>query len=309
MTLHIRGLRLARQDGAHLLGPLDLDLPPGGRLALVGESGSGKSLLVQALFGVLPPGVRQAGGEVEAFGARLDRPGAARDRIRGARLGWVPQDPLQALNPFLTVADHLALLPGVHRRERKKAALARLSPLLSRLRLPEDGAFLKRFPHELSGGQRQRLCLAMALSCDPELLVLDEPTTALDPGVQAEFLDLMGGLQAERGLGFLWITHDLGVVASICERILVLYGGEAMEAGPAPRLLASPRHPYTARLLSAARREPSTEGGFLPAPGERPGGCPFAPRCGHARAACGSWSPWRGEAGDGFRCEHPLPSI
>ena len=309
MTLHIRGLRLERQDGAHLLGPLDLDLEPGDRLALVGESGSGKSLLIQALFGVLPPGVQQAEGRVEAFGIRLDRAGSERDRIRGARLGWVPQDPLQALNPFMSAGDHLALLPGVHRGERKKAALARLAPLLARLRLPVDAAFLKRFPHELSGGQRQRLCLAMALSCDPELLVLDEPTTALDPGVQAEFLELMRGLQAERGLGFLWITHDLGVVASICERILVLYGGEAMEAGPAARLLGAPRHPYTARLLSAARREPSLEGGFLAAPGARAQGCPFTPRCAKAQPGCADWTPWQGEAWDGFRCEHPLPSI
>ncbi|HET8900530.1 MAG TPA: ABC transporter ATP-binding protein [Holophagaceae bacterium] len=308
MTLHVRNLRLARQDGAHLLGPLDLDLAPGGRLGLVGESGSGKSLLVQALFGVLPKGVFQTGGEITAFGTRLDRPGPERDRIRGARLAWVPQDPLQALNPFMNVADQLALLPGVHRKERKTAALERLTPLLERLRLPVDKAFLKRFPHELSGGQRQRLCLAMALSCDPELLVLDEPTTALDPGVQAEFLELIREIQAERAFGFLWITHDLGVVASLCDRIFVLYGGEPMEAGPAVRLLGGPRHPYTARLLSAARREPSTEGGFLPSPGERPAGCPFAPRCDRALPSCSFWAPWQGKPDDGFRCEHPLTS-
>ncbi|HET6330823.1 MAG TPA: ABC transporter ATP-binding protein [Holophagaceae bacterium] len=307
MTLQIRNLRLERQDGAHLLGPLDLDLAPGGRLGLVGESGSGKSLLVQALFGVLPKGVAQTGGWITAFGTRLDRPGPERDRIRGARLAWVPQDPLQALNPFMTVAEQLALLPGVHRKERKATAVARLTPLLERLRLPSDKAFLKRFSHELSGGQRQRLCLAMALSCDPELLVLDEPTTALDPGVQAEFLELIREIQAERSFGFLWITHDLGVVASLCDRILVLYGGEPMEAGPAARLLKNPTHPYTVRLLSAARREPSTEGGFLSSPGERPAGCPFAPRCDRALPSCAAWAPWQGGADDGFRCEHPLP--
>ena len=308
MTLQIRELRLERGDGAHLLGPLDLDLAAGSRLGLVGESGSGKSLLVQALFGVLPEGVRQTGGEVRAFGVRLDRPGPERDRVRGARIAWVPQDPLQALNPFMTAEEQLALLPGVHRREKRKAAVARLLPLLERLRLPTDRGFLKRFPHELSGGQRQRLCLAMALSCDPELLVLDEPTTALDPGVQAEFLELVRELQAERGLGFLWITHDFGVVASICDRILVLYGGEAMEAGPAARLIGGPRHPYTARLLSAARREPSMEGGFLAAPGGRGEGCPFTPRCDRAAASCAAWAPWQGSPEDGFRCEHPLPS-
>lgn len=308
MTLQIRELRLSRQDGAHLLGPLDLDMAPGDRLGLVGESGSGKSLLVQALFGVLPEGVVPASGTLSAFGADLARPGRARDAVRGARLAWVPQDPLQALNPFLSVGDQLALLPGVHRKERKAAALRRLAPLLDRLRLPGEPAFLNRFPHQLSGGQRQRLCLAMALSCDPELLVLDEPTTALDPGVQAEFLALMDELQRDRGLGYLWITHDLGVVAAACARILVLYGGQALEAGPAARLIQAPRHPYTARLLSAAQREPSIEGGFLPAPGARPEGCPFQPRCPRSDAACAAWAPWRGEAGDGLRCEHPLPS-
>ncbi len=306
MTLHLRELRLARQDGAHLLGPLNLDLAPGDRLGLVGESGSGKSLLIQALFGVLPRGVVQVSGEVHAFGTRLDQPHPGRDRIRGARLAWVPQDPLQALNPFMTVAEQLTLLPGVHRGECKALALTRLLPLLERLRLPTDHAFLKRFPHQLSGGQRQRLCLAMALSCDPELLVLDEPTTALDPGVQAEFLALIRELQAERNLGFLWITHDVGVVASLCERILVLYGGEALEAGPTSRLLDTPRHPYTARLLSAARREPSTEGGFLASPGARGEGCPFIPRCEWARASCAAWVPWQGPMEDGFRCESPL---
>ncbi|MBS1784178.1 MAG: ABC transporter ATP-binding protein [Acidobacteria bacterium] len=308
MTLRIRDLRIQRQDGAHLLGPLDLDLAPGDRVGLVGESGSGKSLLVQALFGVLPPGVRQEQGRIEAFGIAMDRPSSDRDRIRGARLSWVPQDPLQALNPFMTVADQVALLPGVHRNERKATAVVRLHPLLERLRLPTDSAFLARFPHELSGGQRQRLCLAMALSCDPELLILDEPTTALDPSVQAEFLDLIRDIQTERAFGFLWITHDLGVVASLCDRIVVLYGGEGMEAGPTRRLLEHPRHPYTARLLAAVRREPGEEGGFLAAPGERGEGCPFGPRCCRVLPSCAAWAPWQGEIQDGFRCEHPLPS-
>ncbi len=306
MNLTLRDLRLERQDRTHLLGPLDLDLAPGDRVGLVGESGSGKSLLVQAIFGVLPKGVRQATGRIEAFGVPMDQPGAARDRIRGARLAWIPQDSLQALNPFMTMAEQLALLPGVHRKERKAAAIMRLTPLLERLRLPTDRAFLKRFPHELSGGQRQRLCLAMALSCDPELLILDEPTTALDPSVQAEFLELIRSIQAERAFGFLWITHDLGVVASLCERILVLYGGLPMESGPTARLLDRPRHPYTARLLAAARREPALEGGFLPAPGERGEGCPFRPRCERAQPSCATWAPWQGEGENGFRCEHPL---
>jgi len=306
MSLIVEELVLQRADGVRLLGPLSLSLAHGERLGLAGESGSGKSLLARALFGVLPPGVVQTGGSMGAFGVHLDRPGPGRDAIRGARLAWVPQDPLGALNPLLTLGEHLSLLPGIHRQETQAAALRRLGPLLERLRLPGDASFLARFPHQLSGGQRQRLCLAMALSCDPELLVLDEPTTALDPLVQRDFLELMQELQRERSLGFLWITHDLAVASQVCERLLVLYGGAAMEAGPVARLLTAPRHPYTARLLQAARHQPTDEAGFLPAPQDRPAGCPFQPRCERAQTDCAAWGPWQGPVVDGLRCGHPL---
>src|SRR5664279_4437089 len=306
MSLDIDALVLQRTDGVRLLGPLSLTLAPGHRLGLVGESGSGKSLLLQALFGVLPTGVEQSGGSITAFGTRLEQPGPARDHVRGVRLAWVPQDPLQALNPFLTLGEHLALLPGIHRQEATQAALARLQPLLQQLGLPGDRAFLARWPHQISGGQRQRLCLAMALSCDPELLVLDEPTTALDPLAQRAYLNLILGLQRERGLGFLWITHDLGVAAEVCDLLLVLYGGASMETGPTEALLASPRHPYTARLLAAARRRPSDEAGFLPAPQARPTGCPFRPRCSRIQTSCAAWAAWQGTPAAGLRCESPL---
>lgn len=306
MSLVIDELVLQRADGVRLLGPVSLSLAPGDRLGLVGESGSGKSLLAQALFGTLPKGVLRRGGAITAFGVRMDGTGPERDRIRGARLAWVPQDPLQTLNPLLTLGEHLALLPGIHRKESCRTALARLAPSLERLRLPSGPAFLGRFPHQVSGGQRQRVCLAMALSCDPDLLVLDEPTTALDPTVQREFVDLVLDLQRERGLGFLWITHDLALAAAVCDRLLVLYGGESMEAGPASRLLSAPRHPYTARLLEAARREPSPESGFLAAPEDRPRGCPYQPRCATTQVTCGNRIPWWGTPEHGLRCERPL---
>jgi oligopeptide/dipeptide ABC transporter ATP-binding protein len=303
MTLRVDELALDRADGASLLAPLSFKLEPGDRKGLVGESGSGKSLLVQAIFGVLPKGVRQASGVITAFGVPMDRAHPGRDRIRGKRLAWVPQDPLQALNPFLKAQDQLTLLPRVHLKESRPEALRRLGPLLERLRLPQDRAFFRRYPHQISGGQRQRLLLAMALSCDPDLLILDEPTTALDPTVQAEFLTLVLELQQERNLGFLWISHDLGVVAAVTDRILVLYGGQAMEAGPTDRVIASPKHPYTRRLLSAARREPAIEAGFLPAPGQRVEGCPYQPRCPEEGAGCATWGPWKGDMEDGLRCE------
>jgi oligopeptide/dipeptide ABC transporter ATP-binding protein len=149
----------------------------------------------------------------------------------------------------------------------------------------------------------------MALSCDPELLILDEPTTALDPLMQRAFLDLMLDLQRERGLGFLWITHDLALASLACDRLLVLYGGQPLEAGSTARLLSAPRHPYTARLLEAARRQPSLESGFLSAPEDRPEGCPYQPRCAQTQASCPHWSPWKGSVWDGLRCDAPLEGI
>jgi ABC-type glutathione transport system ATPase component len=271
MSLRVEELLLRRSDGVRLLGPLSLSLAPGDRLGLLGESGSGKSLLVQALFGVLPPGVALAGGAMTAFGTPLGAPVPGREALRGARLAWVPQDPLQALNPLLTLAEHLVLLPALHRREPRRAALARLGPLLARLGLPRDPAFLDRFPHQLSGGQRQRLCLAMALSWDPELLILDEPTSALDPLAQKAFLDLVLRLQAERGLGFLWITHDLALAATACDRLLVLYGGSPLEAGPTATLLSAPRHPLHGPP-GGRRPGPAFDGGGLPPRPRRPAG-------------------------------------
>ncbi len=306
MSLVVEALVLERADGVRLLGPLGFALAPGDRLGLVGESGSGKSLLTQALFGALPPGVRQAGGAISAFGTRLDQPSDRRDSIRGARLAWVPQDPLGALNPLLSLGEQLALLPGLHRRETPGAALTRLAPLLERLGLPTGADFLSRRLHLLSGGQRQRLCLALALACDPELLVLDEPTTALDPLAQKAFVALVLGLQRERNLGFLWIIHDLALAATVCDNLLVLYGGQALEAGPTIRLLTAPSHPYTARLVAAARHQATGEAGFLPAPQDRPEGCPFGPRCPTTQTSCQRPAPWRGTLNDGLRCFHPL---
>lgn len=304
MNLRVEALEVRRTDGTHLLGPNDLCINSGERWALVGESGSGKSLLAQALFGVLPMGVLQSAGSLWAFGAPLGV--GAPEGLRGARLGWVPQEPLLALNPLLTLGEHLALLPAVHRNEPPDLALARLRPLLDSLGLPRDPAFLKRFPHQASGGERQRVCLAVALSCDPGLLVLDEPTTALDAPAQRDFAELVLHQQRERGLGFLWITHDLALAAQVADRLLVLHGGHLVEAGPLQRLLQAPRHPCTARLVQAARRQPTPDPGFLEAPTQRGPGCPFQPRCDRAQTGCQNWAPWRGSRGDGLRCEAPL---
>lgn len=291
MSLTVRSLVLERSDGVRLLGPVDLDLAPGERLAVLGESGSGKTLLARALAGALPPGVRRAAGEIRQ--PRHPGPGPA--------LAWVPQDPWTALHPLLSVRQHLALLPAALHREAPAAALSRLAPLLAHLCLPAAGPFLDRRPHQLSGGQRQRLCLAMALAAEPEVLIFDEPTSSLDPEAAARFRDLAGSLPGRRPATTFWITHDLAA-ARACDRALVLYGGWAVEAGPARQVLGSPRHPYTARLLAAARGEASREAGFLPAPEDRPAGCPFRPRCPRSGPACQARVPWHGSLRDGWRC-------
>jgi len=302
MSLRIQDLAVLDRASARLLGPLSLRLEPGARVGLVGESGSGKSLLVKALFGVLPTEVKRAGGTSTFQGRHL----MALGQPLGRWVGWVPQEPLQALNPFLRAREHLGLLPRAYLQEPLPGALKRLMPVLERLRLPTDPGFLGKFPHQMSGGERQRLILVMAISCNPELLILDEPTTALDPSAQAEVVGLIQELHRERGLGYLWISHDLGIIDLVSDRILVLYGGELLEAGPRGRLLAAPRSPYTARLLSAARWECPEESGFLPAPSRRPEGCPFQPRCPRQGPSCASWGPWVGTPEDGFRCEQPL---
>ena len=303
MELSAEALVLRRKGGAPLVGPLDLALAPGSRWALVGESGSGKSLLVRALAGALPPGVVQAGGRIRAFGRvlRPERPGD-----RGPGLAWMPQDPRQALHPLLNLGEHLALLPGIHRREAPREALRRLAPLLAQLGLPGDPAFLDRFPHQASGGQRQRVVLAMALSCDPAFLLLDEPTTALDAPAQRAFVDLVLAQARARGLGFLWVTHDLGLAGAVAAKGLVLCGGQAVEAGPLPRLLAVPAHPATAALVAAARGQAASDGQSRPAGPRDPGDCPFRNRCPRAQTACAAWGPWRGILDDGLRCEAPL---
>lgn len=218
MSLILQELEVLPQGGRPLFGPLSLLLNPGERLGLAGPSGTGKSLLIQALFGVLPRGFSLR-GSAAAWGVDLGSPSPGREALLGGRLGWVPQEPLAALHPRLTAAEHLTLLPSIKGKEAPASALRRLAPLLARLRL--DGLQARR-PLELSGGQRQRLCLAMALSTDPDLLILDEPTTALDPILQAEAADLLLGLQGERPFGWLWISHDRPLLKRVCDRMVRL---------------------------------------------------------------------------------------
>lgn len=248
--IEFNGLKIFDPAGCERLGPLTLDLDPGARTALVGPSGSGKTLLIRTLFGALPPGFTQS-GQLRGFGQAL---GTERPRALRRRMAWVPQMVDSALNPFLSLADHLSLLPASLLDEPPSRALARLRPLMERLGLPITPALLARKPSTLSGGQRQRLLLAMALSCGPDLLVLDEPTTGLDPLRQQDLVTLLQEVRSEQGLGWLWVTHDLALAAQVSDHMVVLDAGSLAACGPTGELVARPGGTVLEHLLEAARR-------------------------------------------------------
>ncbi|ONH54093.1 peptide ABC transporter ATP-binding protein [Frankia sp. CcI49] len=265
----------------------------GEAVGFVGESGSGKTLTCRAALGVLAPGCTVSSGEIDFDGTSLvDLPRRRWDGLRGTRIGAVFQDPGSYLNPSHTVGRQLAeqfrIKVGHRRREARQAAIA----LLGTLGLHQPELVYHQYPHELSGGMLQRVVLAIAVAGEPDLLVADEATTALDVTVQAEVLEALDLLRAERGLAILAVSHDLAVIAQLCDRILVFYAGEIVEAGPTADVLANPRHPYTAALLRVAsvgdwrRRELDVIDGAAPPVGARITGCRFADRCAFVTDAC-----------------------
>jgi peptide/nickel transport system ATP-binding protein len=292
---------------AHVVNGLSYTVGPGETVAVVGESGSGKSVSVLALLGLLPPRVATVTGRALLEGEDLLAMSPERLRqVRGPGAGMVFQDPMTSLNPVLTVGKQLVEGLRAHGDLSKEAARARAADLLGEVGLPHPRAALDRYPHELSGGMRQRVVIAIALSNSPALLIADEATTALDVTVQAQILDLVERLQAERGTGVVWITHDLGVVAGIADRVLVMYGGRCVEDGTVDDVLERPAHPYTRGLLGslpdlAAPFGPdgevpdlATVPGLPPPPTDLPAGCVFWPRC-----------PERADA----RCETEQPPL
>ncbi len=286
----------------------------GEMVGLVGESGAGKSLTAFAVPRLLPVGVRVAGGRILLEGDDLlTFSDSEMRRVRGRRVAMVFQEPTTALNPVFTIGFQVAEAVRAHEPISRREARARARSLLGRVALRGAGERLGAYPHELSGGERQRVVLAMALACRPDLLLADEPTTALDVTVQAQILELLRSLRDELGLAVLLITHDLAVVAETCERVLVMYAGQIVERAPAPRLFAHPAHPYTRDLLAAALR-PQDDGGNesapagrgeLPAlpgsppdPADLPSGCPYHPRCRQVWATCCTAAPELWPAGD-----------
>jgi oligopeptide/dipeptide ABC transporter ATP-binding protein len=300
--LQVKSLRLSvRTDEglAQILDHVELDLPRGNILGVVGESGCGKSTLARAVLGIIPNGALLEGGEIRFEGEDLlgipDRDMTR--RIRGRRIGFIPQDPYLALNPVFKIGSQLLSMLRWHappdlrsESDRRRRVLS----LLSRVQIAEPELVLERYPHQFSGGQRQRLMIAGALACSPALVVADEPTTALDVTTQLQILTLLRSLTEEFGIAMLFVTHDLGVVAELCDAVTVMYAGQTVETGRTKEVLAAPQHPYTKALLAC---HPDRSGaligiqGLVPSPLAPPPGCRFTPRCSLARAQCGRRTP------------------
>ena len=299
--LDIRDLSVSFRTRAGLVPTLDkvsLQLGRGEILGLVGESGAGKSLTGLALTGLLPPNAVVTAGSVRFDGQEvLGLSEAALRRIRGRRIGMVFQDPMTALDPLMRIGEQLVETIRHHLRLSRGAALDRAAELLDAVGIPAARQRLRSYPHEFSGGMRQRVVIALALAAEPELIVADEPTTALDVSVQAQVLELLRGLCRDRGTAILLVTHDMAVIAETADRLAVLYAGGVVEAGPVGPVLSEPGHPYARGLMraipqvGAARDSLVPIEGAMPRPGQWPGGCRFQPRCPLARAACGEPPP------------------
>ena len=293
--LRLRDLRVAFDDGQHLvpvLHGIDLDIARGETVGMVGESGCGKSVTWLATLGLLSPRARVS-GSVVLDGHAIDHlRGDAMAPIRGKRIAMIFQDPTSSLNPVQRIGTQLIEGLRLHRGLRGPTARAEALRLLDRVHIPNAAQRLDAYPHQLSGGMNQRVMIAMALAGEPDLLVADEPTTALDATIQAQILDLLREIQRDNGMALALISHDLGVIAEVCDRVLVMYAGRVVEQAPTRSLFEQAKHPYTCGLLAAIpdfdtppRRLP-TIAGNVPEPGRLPSGCSFRPRCSKARSHC-----------------------
>jgi oligopeptide transport system ATP-binding protein len=294
LSVHFDG-----EDGTvRAVDGVSFQVESGEMLGIVGESGSGKSITSLSILGLVPPRGRIASGSVRLGGTELvGMKEASLRRVRGGRVAMIFQDPMTSLNPYLSVGEQLAESAILHRGLSRRDAEMRARELLDRVRIPDAAARLRSYPHELSGGMRQRVMIAMALLGEPELLIADEPTTALDVTIQAEILELIAELRRERGLSVMLITHDLGIVRNVCDRALVFYAGRIVETGPTAELFARPLHPYTLALIDSLPRldrkqRPEPIPGMPPRPGSEPSTeCTFVPRCRFAHDACRRGEP------------------
>ncbi|MBN9887214.1 ABC transporter ATP-binding protein [Salipiger abyssi] len=334
--LRVSDLKVSFQTeagSAKVLDGVNLTIGRGEILGLVGESGCGKSTLARSVLGILPKNAaRITDGTILFDGENLlERNEAYLARVlRGRRISFVPQDPFSSFSPVFSIGDQFmelmkwkspeitdaqaaarTILSSRYGRARRRRDAERVMEMLSAVQLPQPEAILRKYPHEVSGGQRQRLMIAMALLTEPELIIADEPTTALDVTIQAQILKLLKALAAERNVAVLFTTHDLGTAWEICDRIMVMYAGQDVEVAGSADFFARPNHPYTDRLLASL---PGAEGGLQGIPGNipgfvsPPGGCRFHPRCDLASDACRTTRPGVTALGSGHavRCHHPL---
>ncbi len=293
--LRVQGLTTGLgAHGPEILSAVDLHLAAGEVLGVVGESGSGKSMLALSIMGLLPPAIGLRSGAIALQGVDLLalEPSAMR-ALRGKDVAMIFQEPMTSLNPVMRVGQQIGEVLRWHTELRGVAARDEGIALLQRVEMPDPQRQVDAYPHELSGGMRQRVMIAMALAGRPKLLIADEPTTALDVTIQAQILDLVRKIQQDNGMSVLLITHDLGVIAEMSDRVAVMYAGRVVESGSALDVFDRPAHPYTRGLLASRPRIAagaqwlSTIEGTVPAVGQMPAGCSFAPRCPLARAACG----------------------
>ncbi len=282
-------------------------------LGLVGESGSGKSVTGFSLIGLVDPPGRIAGGSIKFEGRELVGLSPAEMRkLRGKRIAMVFQDPAATLNPVLTIGQQMTLAVQAHGGGGSDVARALATRMLTRVGIPEAAARLDAYPHEFSGGMRQRVAIATALLHGPDLIIADEPTTALDVSIQAQILAEMRALARETGTALIWISHDLATVSALADRVMVMYAGRIVESGPVSTTLRAPRHPYTRGLLDSlpATARPGQKlnqiPGTTPSLLALPPGCPFAPRCTHADAVCATDPPAVVTGDRLVRCHHPL---
>ena len=286
-------VQFATQDGTvYAVNGLNFALDKGQTLGIVGESGSGKSQTVLALMGLLARNGQASGQALYQGKNLLTLPASELNQIRGNRMAMIFQDPMTSLNPYLTVERQMTEVLQFHKGQDRATARAASVRMLDAVRIPEAAKRINMYPHEFSGGMRQRVMIAMALLCEPEVLIADEPTTALDVTVQAQMLTLLRDLQRDFGTAIVLITHDLGVVAGLCDQVVVMYGGRVMEQGSAQELFKTATHPYTLGLLKAVPRMDRDDESLLAIPGAPPNmahlptGCPFSPRCSLAETQC-----------------------
>jgi oligopeptide/dipeptide ABC transporter ATP-binding protein len=292
LTVEFAGGRGAARHPVRAADGVSLEIGRGEVLGLIGESGSGKSMTALSLLRLVPPPGRIVAGRVLLDGQDiLTLDARALRRVRGAAVGFVFQDPMAALNPVFTVGDQIADALSAHGLASRAGARARAVELLGVVRIPEPHRRAKDYPHQLSGGMRQRVLIAAAIACRPQLLVADEPTTALDATIQADILDLLETMRQDFGLSVLLITHDPGVVTHLADQVAVMYAGRIVERGPASDVLAAPGHPYTRGLLASVPgpfpgRRLQAIPGAAPDLAALPSGCAFAPRCPDRFGAC-----------------------